>query len=229
MYQICYLIQKSTCHFKNKFFKFVKTAWLIVHWIWHEFWTAELCNILPLWRVIPFKFVWRILGDSTSRLLRYFMYFSCWWISLSCWPSFRVSCHLWIIYDFVSASGICRIDLVKGMRCLFQNVLCWGTLKWGRANLRAVMWFHFTISSLVLLPIPIALSIFLLTGPFSWLFPENSSVFPVKRLAFWCGSCLAAKGLYFDWYFVQHAAMWHWYLPLCVYVMFFVSVYPSFF
>ena len=46
-------------------------------------------------------------------------------------------------------------------------------------NLRAVIWFHFTIFSLVLLPTPIflrVLSFFLPTGPFSWLFfPENSS------------------------------------------------------
>ena len=27
-----------------------------------------------------------------------------------------------------------------------------------------------------------------------------------------------------NWWYVQLAAVWHWYLPLCVYVMFFVVV-----
>ena len=45
-------------------------------------------------------------------------------------------------------------------------------------NLRAVIWFHFTISSLVLLPSPITLSVlsfFCLLVHFPELFPENSS------------------------------------------------------
>ena len=40
-------------------------------------------------------------------------------------------------------------------------------------NLRAVIWFHFTISSLVFLPSPVTLSVlyfFLHSGPFSWIF-----------------------------------------------------------
>ena len=52
-------------------------------------------------------------------------------------------------------------------------------------NLRAVIWFYFTISSLVLLSSPIALSVlsfFLPAGPFSWPFSqEKFSVFFVKR------------------------------------------------
>ena len=58
-------------------------------------------------------------------------------------------------------------------------------------NLRAVIWFHFAISSLVLLPSPVTL---FLSYPFSVLFvsavlssklfPENSSIFFVKRWTF---------------------------------------------
>ena len=55
-------------------------------------------------------------------------------------------------------------------------------------NLRAVIWFHFTISSLVLLPTPIALSVLFFFFPLCFLSaywhvsptffsPENSSVF----------------------------------------------------
>ena len=49
-------------------------------------------------------------------------------------------------------------------------------------NLRAVIWFHFTISSLVLLPGPVTLS--LPADQFSWLFflPENSSIVFFKML-----------------------------------------------
>ena len=50
-------------------------------------------------------------------------------------------------------------------------------------NLRAVIWFHFAISSLVLLPSPVTLSVLLFSAcwPFTKLFPENSSIFFVKR------------------------------------------------
>ena len=63
-------------------------------------------------------------------------------------------------------------------------------------NLRAVIQFHLTISSLVLLPTPIALIAFsflllfllsfLPTGPFSWLFSRKLWIF-IKRQAFWYG------------------------------------------
>ena len=55
-------------------------------------------------------------------------------------------------------------------------------------NLQTVIWFHFTISSLFLLPTPFALSdfslsFFLPTGPFSRLFffPEKSSIISSKK------------------------------------------------
>ena len=62
-------------------------------------------------------------------------------------------------------------------------------------NLSAVVWFHFTISCLVLLPSPVTLSFFfclLVHSPEH--FQKNSSIFFVKRLAFLYGSCLAARG-----------------------------------
>ena len=51
-------------------------------------------------------------------------------------------------------------------------------------NLTAVICFHFGISSLVLLPSPVTLSVFLffcLLALSSKLFPENPSIFFVKR------------------------------------------------
>ena len=47
-------------------------------------------------------------------------------------------------------------------------------------DLRAVIWFHFTISCLVLLPSDVTLSVlsfFSAAGPFSFSTPENSSIF----------------------------------------------------
>ena len=65
-------------------------------------------------------------------------------------------------------------------------------------NLRAVIWFHFAISSLFLLPSPVTLPLLsffflclLVHSP--ELFPENSSIFFVKRWAFLYGSCLAVR------------------------------------
>ena len=65
------------------------------------------------------------------------------------------------------------------------------SVKWRRIhtiwNLKAVIWFHFIIPSLALLPTPIALSVmsvvsFFLPGPHSpGVCPENSSIFFVKR------------------------------------------------
>ena len=60
------------------------------------------------------------------------------------------------------------------------DVWCPPPLVW---NLRAVIWFHFTISSLVLLPSPITfsvLSFFCLLVHSPERFPENSSIFFVK-------------------------------------------------
>ena len=54
-------------------------------------------------------------------------------------------------------------------------------------KLRAVIWFHFTIASLVLLPSPITLSVwsfFLPPDPFSWLFSPENSIFFVDGNAF---------------------------------------------
>ena len=63
-------------------------------------------------------------------------------------------------------------------------------------NLRAIIWFHFAISSRVLLPSPVALSVFFffcLMVHSPDFFPESSSIFFVKRWAFLYGSCLAAR------------------------------------
>ena len=65
-------------------------------------------------------------------------------------------------------------------------------------NLRAVMWFHFTISSLVFLLSPVTLSVLsssfsCLLGHSPELFPENSSIFFIKRQAFLHCSCLVAR------------------------------------
>ena len=65
-------------------------------------------------------------------------------------------------------------------------------------NLRAVIgfliWFHFANFSCVLLPSPVTHSVlFCLLVLSSKLFPENSSVFFVKREAFLYDSCLAAR------------------------------------
>ena len=51
-------------------------------------------------------------------------------------------------------------------------------------NLRAAIWFHFAISSLVLLPSPVTLSVLSFSACWPFLlnfFPENSSIFFVKR------------------------------------------------
>ena len=63
------------------------------------------------------------------------------------------------------------------------------------------VFFIFLVPSLVTL----SLVIFLL--------PENAQIFLSKRLALLYGACLGV-GL---WY-VQLAAIWHWYLPLCIYI-----------
>ena len=71
---------------------------------------------------------------------------------------------------------------------------CSGTFPWRKAgdvyvspsvwNLRAVIWFHFTVSFFVLLPSPVTLTVFFSASwPILMTFfsPENSSTFFVKR------------------------------------------------
>ena len=62
------------------------------------------------------------------------------------------------------------------------------------SNLGAVIWFHFTISSLVLLPTPIALSVlyfFLSRSPFFWLFSYRKffNIFHFSLLCKGWGGC----------------------------------------
>ena len=63
-------------------------------------------------------------------------------------------------------------------------------------NLRAVIWFHFAISSLVLLPSPVTLSVYLFlpAGPFFWTFFQKSvQYFSLRDRLFLYGFCLAVR------------------------------------
>ena len=64
-------------------------------------------------------------------------------------------------------------------------------------NLRAVIWFHPTVSCLVLLPSAVTLSVsslFLPSGPFSWTFSRKFfNIFRYEIVFFLYGSCLAAR------------------------------------
>ena len=64
-------------------------------------------------------------------------------------------------------------------------------------NLRAVIWFHFTISCLVLLLVSLLFLSSLFSAYWSSLLTFFSSrffnIFVVKRLSFWSGFCLAAR------------------------------------
>ena len=100
----------------------------------------------------------------------------------------------------VTNTGHLRVSLWPGQDTLLLFSV-WQTPK-GRPGMSdvsplygifwAVIKFHFTISSLVPLPSSITLSVlsfFCLLVHFSELFPENSSVFFIKRQAFLYGSC----------------------------------------
>ena len=63
-------------------------------------------------------------------------------------------------------------------------------------NLRAVIWFHFTISSLEFLPSPVTLSVYLFlpAGPFFWTFFQKSvQYFSLRDRLFLYGFCLAVR------------------------------------
>ena len=62
-------------------------------------------------------------------------------------------------------------------------------------NLRAVIWFYLLSCSSAYSHCSFCLVLFLFDCRFSWQFsPENSSIFFVKRWAFWYRSCLAELG-----------------------------------
>ena len=87
-------------------------------------------------------------------------------------------------------------------------------------SLRALIWFHFTFTSLVFLPTRVSLSYVLVpAGPFSWLFsPEISSIFFFKRWAFFAWLLFSRWERQVGRWYVQRAVVWHWYLLsyLCV-------------
>ena len=63
-------------------------------------------------------------------------------------------------------------------------------------NLRAVMWFHFAISSLVLLPSPVTLSVLSITACWPFLlnfFQKIVQYLSLRDSFFVCGPCLAVR------------------------------------
>ena len=86
-------------------------------------------------------------------------------------------------------------------------------------NLRTVFWFPFPVSSLVffcLVLLPFLSCHFSANGPFSWFFSPQKLL---KHFSFRVGlfSMALVEQLGDDSWYVQLAAMWHWYLPLCNY------------
>ena len=89
-------------------------------------------------------------------------------------------------------------------------------------NLRAVIWFHFAISSLVLLPSPVTLSVLSFSACWSILlnfFQKILQYFSLRDGFFM--ACVQQLGEV-SWSVVMicaAAAIWHWYLLLCIYII----------
>ena len=94
-------------------------------------------------------------------------------------------------------------------------------------NQTAVSWFHFAIPSLVrffYLLLLFFLSFFLLFsahGLFSWLFPQKILQYFSLRNRLLCMAPVQQPGDVSCWC-VQHAAIWHWYLLLWIYIIYFL-------
>ena len=94
-----------------------------------------------------------------------------------CFLHFEYESDEWLLFLFVHAI-VCMCVKTECMKLECLDCLVLLTTKMDHQNLRAVIWFHFTISSLVLLPSPITLSVvsfFCLLVHSAELFPENSS------------------------------------------------------
>ena len=177
-------------------------------------------------------------------MLRYAI--TCVWMFCSGWfwqeNELQVSIYIYIIYIFWCAHPFYELihwHAYKKEKSTFISAMenvsqckdqCWVSWPFGMAqreagdvwcllpvwNLRAVIWFHFTISSLVLLPTPVALSV--LSSPFFLLLffllahspdflPENSSILFVCLVrgflvGLWYGFCLTSaliKSPVADW------------------------------
>ena len=93
-------------------------------------------------------------------------------------------------------------------------------------NLIALTWFHFTITSLVLLLSPVTLSVWYFSACWPSLltvFQKILRLFSLRdRLFVFFGIVPLWQPGEVSWWWVQHAATWHWYLLLNIYIIFLI-------